>query len=259
MAVKIYSLKNQGTLKLSESFTVAEFARWDKKSLAAKYCGDEVKIDSELVDKLQSIRDHFSKQVIITSAYRPSGYNAGIGGSRGSYHIYGRAVDFYVKDISARDVAKYAESIGAKGIGLYTVQGFVHIDTREIKYFWQNDGGGNYTVLTHGGTVKKQISSNPCADWTSYIKAVQSAVGAAVDGIAGSRTLNACPTLKRSSLHNVLKAVQNRLNYIGHNCGAADGIFGEKTEQAVRAFQKANGLAADGIIGRNTWKKLLGM
>ncbi|MBD1374017.1 peptidoglycan-binding protein, partial [Hazenella sp. IB182357] len=37
---------------------------------------------------------------------------------------------------------------------------------------------------------------------------------------------------------------------------AVDGVFGAKTEQKVRAFQKANGLAVDGIVGRNTWGKL---
>ena len=102
-------------------------------------------------------------------------------------------------------------------------------------------------------------SSNPASDWTGYVKSVQGAVGSAVDGIAGKRTLAACPTLRRGSKHKALIAVQNRLNYIGHACGDADGIFGAKTESAVKAFQQANGLPADGIIGQQTWKKLLGM
>ena len=101
--------------------------------------------------------------------------------------------------------------------------------------------------------------SNPCADWTAYVKAVQSAVGALVDGIAGPRTLAACPTLRQGSTYKAVKPVQNRLNYIGHNCGNADGIFGVKTAAAVKDFQKVGGLTVDGIIGRNTWKKLLGI
>ena len=37
----------------------------------------------------------------------------------------------------------------------------------------------------------------------------------------------------------------------------ADGLFGEKTKAAVKAYQKANGLADDGEVGINTWKKIL--
>lgn len=253
MAIKAYSRSKDGSKKLSANLTVGEFAVYGNARLAAQYCGDGVKIDTALVAILQKIRDHFKKPLVITSAYRPAGYNAGIGGSKNSYHIYGRAADFYVKGVRAADVAKYAESIGAKGIGLYTAQSFVHIDTRSSKYFWRNDGKGNVTVSTHGG------QTNPCSDWTTYVKAVQSAIGAAADGIVGSRTLAACPTIKQGSKHGVVKPVQNRLNYIGHDCGTADGVFGAKTTAGVKAFQKANGLTVDGVIGQNTWRKLLGV
>ena len=38
---------------------------------------------------------------------------------------------------------------------------------------------------------------------------------------------------------------------------AVDGIFGPNTEAAVKAFQQSNGLAADGIVGPQTWPKLV--
>lgn len=38
---------------------------------------------------------------------------------------------------------------------------------------------------------------------------------------------------------------------------AVDGIFGPNTEAAVKAFQQGNGLAADGIVGPQTWPKLV--
>ncbi len=43
----------------------------------------------------------------------------------------------------------------------------------------------------------------------------------------------------------------------GFDAGAADGIFGSRTDEAVRDFQAGAGLVVDGIVGRNTWEKLL--
>ena len=47
--------------------------------------------------------------------------------------------------------------------------------------------------------------------------------------------------------------LQAALNALGYDCGAADGIFGVKTEAAVRRFQRAQQLAVDGVAGRMTW------
>lgn len=38
--------------------------------------------------------------------------------------------------------------------------------------------------------------------------------------------------------------------------GPIDGKIGEKTKKAIRDFQKANGLVADGVVGKETWSKL---
>ena len=53
-----------------------------------------------------------------------------------------------------------------------------------------------------------------------------------------------------------VKSAQLLLNGWGLDCGAADGIFGSKTDAAVKAFQEARGLSADGIIGAQTWAAL---
>jgi peptidoglycan hydrolase-like protein with peptidoglycan-binding domain len=51
--------------------------------------------------------------------------------------------------------------------------------------------------------------------------------------------------------------LQILLNMKGHEAGKEDGIFGANTLKAVKAFQKAQGLSIDGVVGENTWGKLL--
>lgn len=54
-----------------------------------------------------------------------------------------------------------------------------------------------------------------------------------------------------------VKALQLLLNGIGYSCGAADGIFGTGTENALKRMQSAHGLSADGVAGKATWSALL--
>lgn len=56
--------------------------------------------------------------------------------------------------------------------------------------------------------------------------------------------------LRKGSCGEYVKKLQRALNLI------EDGKFGSLTEEAVKAFQKANGLKPDGIVGEKTWEKL---
>lgn len=69
------------------------------------------------------------------------------------------------------------------------------------------------------------------------------------------------PMLQRGVKGEYVRAAQALLNVRGASCGkyGADGDFGAATEAAALAFQRRNGLEADGIIGNATWQKLLGM
>lgn len=80
-----------------------------------------------------------------------------------------------------------------------------------------------------------------------------------VDGIAGPATLAGCPTLKKGASGNITKLLQEKLVKLGYTTNGVDGIFGNGTYSAVREFQKTRGLSIDGVVGQNTWRKLLNL
>ena len=74
-----------------------------------------------------------------------------------------------------------------------------------------------------------------------------------VDGIAGNLTLSACPTVKQGASGNLTQWIQLRVG------ATPDGKFGNMTTQAIKYMQRKWGLSPDGIVGKNTWRKLLGL
>lgn len=61
---------------------------------------------------------------------------------------------------------------------------------------------------------------------------------------------------RNGSRGDEVRAIQERLIEWGYLSGSADGIFGPDTENAVRAFQKKNGLTVDGIAGPATLRAM---
>lgn len=96
----------------------------------------------------------------------------------------------------------------------------------------------------------------------AFVKDVQKACGATVDGIPGPETLSKTVTVsaKKNTKHAVVKALQKRFKAMGYSeIGTADGIAGPKFTSAVAHFQQDNGCVVDGEItaGAKTWQKLL--
>ena len=58
--------------------------------------------------------------------------------------------------------------------------------------------------------------------------------------------------LKVGSSGTQVRTLQTKLNNWGYDAGTVDGIFGSKTQAAVKRFQQKNGLVADGIVGSRT-------
>ena len=67
--------------------------------------------------------------------------------------------------------------------------------------------------------------------------------------------------LRKGATGAQVETLQRLLHSMGYDLGDKpfDGIFGSKTEEAVKAYQKANDLEDDGVVGKLTWSKLMGV
>ena len=61
------------------------------------------------------------------------------------------------------------------------------------------------------------------------------------------------PLLRPGASGEAVRELQQALKGLGYDPGPVDGQFGARTEAAVKAFQKAQGIAVDGIVGDITW------
>lgn len=114
---------------LTKNFSRDEFACKSGSGLDA--------ISLELVDVMQSIRDHFGRRIVVNSGCRTPEYNKAIGGAKFSKHLPQAngeciACDFVVDGVSPNEVQEYLLERFAGlpgGIGRYNT--FTHIDVRK--------------------------------------------------------------------------------------------------------------------------------
>lgn len=226
-------------------------------------CCDETLVDMQLVEYLQKIRDHFGKPIIISSGYRCERHNRSVGGATASKHKAGMAADIMISGVAPSEVAKYAESIGVKGIGLYETAKdgyFVHIDTRVTKSFWY--GQGQAYRSTFGGAPVDNASYKSISVLRWQNAAIQDGFKFPKYGADGAWGAE-CETVAKQAIckkrvgwyryKNLTKIIQEVIGV------TADGKFGNDTRAAVIKWQAANGLVADGAVGLNSWKRILGI
>ena len=83
-------------------------------------------------------------------------------------------------------------------------------------------------------------------------------MGVSVGSVTAQPRLNTvCAAVyQQGSRGDVIKTMQRKLKNWGYYKGSVDGIFGKQTREAVKYFQRKNGLKVDGIVGNNTLKAL---
>lgn len=124
--------------------------------------------------------------------------------------------------------------------------------------------------LTTLGYYWAKITGNFGEKTEAAVKRFQEENGLTADGVAGTKTLNAIAaavarkggtpasggnagtTLKLNSQGTKVSQLQTDLKQLGYYYADITGNFGERTEAAVKAFQKAKSLTADGVAGPKT-------
>ena len=197
-------------------------------------------------------------------------YGAGCRYSRDYFYSKGRLFDkpepgdqifFYSKD---------KKSISHTGL-VYKV------DSNKVYTVEGNTSGASGVISNGGGVCKKSYSLTYSRlagfgrpKWDTETPVVAPAEKPKQDNASKAETAEKAEnkpesvvlemnTLRINSKGTQVKVLQWLLNHTtDFTCGTIDGHFGTKTLTAVRQFQEANGLEVDGVVGKNTWKKLLG-
>ena len=132
-----------------------------------------------------------------------------------------------------------------------TSQG-VSSTTKDIQKFLNEEYKAKLSVDGYDGPKTRK----------ALVKALQTELnkqfgaGLSVDGIWGPKTAAAIVTVKEGAKGNLTYILQAALYLDGYDTAGVDGIFGQGTSKAVKAFQKAKKLSVDGKAGTNTFKAL---
>ncbi|MFG1952050.1 peptidoglycan-binding protein [Micromonospora sp. NPDC048830] len=125
----------------------------------------------------------------------------------------------------------------------------------------RGESGANVYTVQHLLTARGHATAIDGifgSDTETKVKSFQTAAGLAATGVVDTTTWPALVIAARSgSTGDVVRGVQRQLNKYAYKL-TVDGIFGPATESAAADFQRQNGLTADGIVGRDTWRTMTG-
>lgn len=204
-------------------------------------------IATTLVETLQELRNKYGK-LQITSGYRCPAHNKAVGGSTNSKHTKGQAADFYLDGFNNQ----------INRVNMVN-------ELKKTKYYNYSYTNVNGNHPNMGNVVHLDTKLEDTDDaYKTFVKDLQEAIGANVDGIAGSETLSKTPTISTSTgwNHKAVKPLQVYLKSLGYDLGkyGVDGKFGKDMKACIKKYQKDNGLSiVDGKVTAKmyTWKKLL--
>lgn len=211
-----------------------------------------------------SVSNSLNKRVVASNNFNPEIYisihgNAGRGKGTEIYTYNGNKVRAAINILSNMEKLGFVNRGIKDGSNLYVIRNTV--STAMLVEILFVDTKSDVDLFNYLGADKIALAivngiDNTKDNWISRLQKeinIQGFGNITVDGIAGLETLNSAPIIKQGSKGNITRLIQEKLNV------TIDGIFGVNTKNAVELFQRNNSLVVDGIIGKNTWRKLLGL
>lgn len=222
-------------------------------------------------DFVQAFGVEGAKELLCLPSKAASNYAAGCRYARNYFKNRGQLFDtpepgdqifFYSKD--KKSISHTGLVYKVDGSKVYTVEG--------------NTSGASGVIANGGGVCKKSYSltysrlagfgrpaygekateTAPATPPEKFDQEPAQSSGGATAGQGGGKTVMIeLNTLRNGSNGAQVRTLQRLLNARGYSCGSVDGDFGNKTLAAVKKFQKAKCLTADGIVGKDTWTALL--
>ena len=236
-------------------------------------------------------------KVIFSSVYRCAAHDRAVGGYGSGPHVDGYAVDacFYDKNgkpIDTKIISCIAQDMGFKGIANITIDyQWIHLDMKGRIYrgnelhgyntvtsdFYQyygitaeqvrkvtGEAAPVVTTITKVNSKDKKKNFIYPNKYDASIKELQQILRQkgyvlTLDGYFGPKTYEVLKKfiIEKNDRGPLVGWVQRRLNSMGYNCGIADGIAGNNTMNAIKAFQKAKGLG-QGYLGGEDYIWLCG-
>lgn len=119
-AIAFYVPK-EGQSQVSRNFKVSEFKSRDYPMVV---------LSTELITKLQILRDGVAGPINVNSGFRSREHNNSVGGSKNSAHLLGAAADIWTPKMSVMNFAEFIRKNFGKNvaIGAHPEDGYVHID-----------------------------------------------------------------------------------------------------------------------------------
>lgn len=123
-------------MKLTCNFSISEF----ECNCGCKMPEDVKSNIIELADNLQILRDYLNTPIKITNAFRCESKNKSVNGVKNSQHLFGKAADLQVFQLSPNKVADSVSELMEKNLfkmgGLGRYNSFTHVDIRGNKARW---------------------------------------------------------------------------------------------------------------------------
>lgn len=116
-----------------------------------------IDVNPSVREKLGQLQATRQSPLSVSSGYRSPGYNARVGGAKGSQHIRGNAIDLSTRGMTRSEVRALVEEasrVGFKGIGIY--DGSLHFDVRSQPAVW----GPNYSHTSVPAAFKDFASAH---------------------------------------------------------------------------------------------------